>query len=85
MGVSWSVRMLEDYVLDARIRVGCPLVALGGGDDGRITAEQLLAWEEYATSRFEMVLFEGCGHGYIKENVNELFEFLSAYFRKLNF
>lgn len=63
-------RLLDDYVHDAKEKLAVPLTLLAGDRD-RMTEEDMLAWQELTSGRFELHTFSG-GHFYIAAHTREV-------------
>ena len=57
-------RAIETYQCPTDAVVGCPLVALVGTQDPRVTVEEAAAWEQHTSESFELLTFPG-GHFYL--------------------
>lgn len=51
--------------------LGCPITAMVGDDDPRVSEDDAQAWAEYTTGSFELVRFPG-GHFYLGEHGEEV-------------
>ncbi|HKS47102.1 MAG TPA: alpha/beta fold hydrolase [Amycolatopsis sp.] len=58
----------ETYRYRPRPRLTCPIVALVGDRDPKVTIDEARAWDEHTTSTFEMEVFSG-GHFYLTEHL----------------
>ncbi len=59
-----------------------PILALGGTSDPQVSVEQLNAWREQTTGRFEIQQFEG-GHFYHREREEELLACLRSFLKTI--
>ncbi|WP_078908167.1 thioesterase II family protein [Streptomyces vietnamensis] len=69
---------VETYRPEAGARVNCPVVALIGDVDPRVTAEQAAAWRDHTTADFALRVFSG-GHFYLAERQREVIATLTAH------
>ncbi len=58
--------MSESYICSERIKLACPILALGGNKDDGANEEDVKAWAEYTDDIFQYHIFEG-DHFYLKE------------------
>lgn len=63
--------LLETYQSRVHTSLPCPLVALGGADDPRVSPAQLRAWQALTQADFALRIFPG-GHFYLNEQVRPL-------------
>lgn len=56
--------------------VNCPIIALSGEDDHRVSLIGLDCWRHLTSSMFELTQFPGCNHDYIHQNNEQLLNFL---------
>lgn len=56
--------MVETYQYQADVPLACPIVALGGLDDARVSREQLEGWAMHTNDSFESQFFAG-GHFFL--------------------
>jgi pyochelin biosynthetic protein PchC len=59
-------RAIETYVVADGAVVHCPIWALVGDADPKVTPEEAGAWSKHTTSRFDLTVFPG-GHFYLAE------------------
>ncbi|MFI1285896.1 thioesterase II family protein [Streptomyces sp. NPDC020858] len=57
--------------------LGCPVVALTGDDDPRVTLDEAKAWSEHTVGGFELKVYEG-GHFYLNSHATAVTEAISA-------
>jgi surfactin synthase thioesterase subunit len=57
-------------------RLDCPIVALIGEADPKVTAAEAQAWQRHTAGRFELRLFPG-GHFYLNDHAGEVIELIS--------
>ncbi|WP_250284266.1 MULTISPECIES: alpha/beta fold hydrolase [unclassified Frankia] len=57
----------ETYRYQPGPKLACPIVALVGDSDPKVTADDARAWADHTTARFEMAVFPG-GHFYLTEH-----------------
>ncbi len=69
--------MDELYKPKNRIRMRCPVLALGGEEDTEADAHEIAAWEEYASDSFEYCIFPG-GHFFLKSSEKEMLSFICS-------
>ncbi len=55
----------------------CPVHALTGDADPRVTVEEAAAWEEHTSGRFTLTTFTG-GHFYLTDHLPAIFNLLAA-------
>jgi len=60
-------RIVESHRFAPGPLLNCPITALTGSDDPKVTAEEAAAWQEHTTSAFDLVTFPG-GHFYLTEH-----------------
>lgn len=70
--------LVETYRGSARTRLSCPIVALGGTEDGRVSEVELRAWQALTESAFDLHLLPG-GHFYVNEQAEPLLATLHNY------
>jgi len=54
-----DLEVFETYVHQPGVPLNCPLLALGGTADARVSRDQTLAWREHTTGAFESAFFPG--------------------------
>jgi surfactin synthase thioesterase subunit len=59
-------KAIETYSCDAGAMITCPIVAMVGNSDPRVTADEANAWGEHTTGNFELRRYPG-GHFYLVE------------------
>jgi surfactin synthase thioesterase subunit len=70
-------RAIETYGPRTEGRLGCPIVALVGGRDPKVTEAEARAWQLHTTGGFELRVFPG-GHFYLTEHSTEVIGLISA-------
>lgn len=70
--------LVESYQWQARARLPCPIVALGGDADNRATEADLRAWQELTQAAFALHLFPG-GHFYLNEQSKALLALIAEH------
>jgi surfactin synthase thioesterase subunit len=60
----------EQYVYQPGIQLSCPITALGGALDPRVSRDDLDAWKDHTTNSFSVRLFEG-GHFFVNESLQD--------------
>lgn len=68
--------VLETYVYTPRSRLDCPISALGGLQDSRVSCNDLEAWREQTNVNFSMQMFKG-NHSFIRSAQPLLLQFLN--------
>lgn len=66
-------RAIETYSCDPGAKIGCPIVALVGAQDPRVTVEEAAAWERHTDAGFELLTFPG-GHFYLTEQAEAVID-----------
>ncbi|MFE2322360.1 thioesterase II family protein [Streptomyces sp. NPDC059385] len=69
---------VETYAPEPGAAVTCPVVALIGDGDHRVTAEQAAAWRDHTTSDFSLRIFPG-GHFYLVERQRDVITTITAH------
>lgn len=69
-------KAIETYTHTPGRTVSCPIRALIGDSDPKVTVEEAKAWSEHTTGSFDMRVFPG-GHFYHVDQSRELIQFLS--------
>ena len=69
--------LFDTYAYSPFEPLPCPISALGGEQDGEVSAESLSAWRERTKGAFNQRLFPG-GHFYPKEQQTALLQVLTA-------
>lgn len=59
--------MSENYTCKERVKLACPILALGGYEDDGADEDDMRAWDEYTDDIFQCCMFKG-DHFYLKEN-----------------
>ncbi|MGW2649297.1 thioesterase II family protein [Streptomyces sp. NPDC001393] len=73
-------RAAETYRPTPGPLLSCPLTALTGDDDPRVTLDEAGAWAEHSTGPFELKVFPG-GHFYLNAEAPAVFSTLEARLR----
>ncbi|MFE7192682.1 thioesterase II family protein [Kitasatospora sp. NPDC057541] len=60
-------RAAETYVYEPGEALRCPLVALVGDDDPKVTVDEAAAWADHTEDRFDLRVFPG-GHFYLADH-----------------
>lgn len=68
---------IETYVYEPGPPLRCPIVALVGDSDPRVTVGQARAWDEYSTGTFDVRVFPG-GHFYLAAQQPDVVDTISA-------
>lgn len=63
----------ETYTYRPGPRLSCPVVAMVGDDDPRVTLDEARAWGEHTAGEFELVVFPG-GHFYLNDRVPDILD-----------
>lgn len=71
--------LLETYQSRVGASLPCPLVALGGADDLRVSPAELRAWQALTQADFALRIFPG-GHFYLNEQLRPLLATIIHYF-----
>ena len=69
-------KLVETYKHVNKIKLNCPLTAIGGIDDNEVTHEDISAWNEYTHHQFSLHKLPG-GHFFIKQSQKMLLQLLS--------
>ncbi|MFG2978416.1 thioesterase II family protein [Streptomyces sp. NPDC048331] len=70
-------RAVETYVHRPGASVGCPVTALTGDSDPKVTIDEALAWEAHTTGAFHSEVFSG-GHFYLSHHQEAVLRTVSA-------
>lgn len=70
-------RAIETYGPRPDGQVGCPIVALVGEHDPKVTEVEAGAWQRHTTGAFELRVFPG-GHFYLNDHAAEVIALVSA-------
>lgn len=65
--------MDEIYYTKNAVKLKCPILAIGGSLDKEANEDEISAWKQYASSKFEYKMFEG-GHFFIKQHEKEVLD-----------
>ncbi|HEX6355195.1 thioesterase II family protein [Actinophytocola sp.] len=61
----------ETYSYEPGPPLSCPIIALTGDNDPRVTIEEAEAWRDHTTAEFELAVFPG-GHFYLNDHVPDI-------------
>jgi pyochelin biosynthetic protein PchC len=75
-GVRADYRAVETYRHTAGSTVACPITALVGDADPKVSLEEAEAWREHTTDAFHMHVFPG-GHFFLGPNARKINEMLT--------
>jgi pyochelin biosynthetic protein PchC len=75
--VKSDYKAVETYEHTPGRSVSCPVLALIGDSDAKVTAEEAGAWAEHTTGPFEMRIFPG-GHFYLVDQSAQIIGLISA-------
>ncbi|MEU5811743.1 thioesterase II family protein (plasmid) [Streptomyces sp. HUAS TT3] len=70
-------RAVETHVHEPGATVRCPITALTGDVDPKVTVEEALAWERHTTGGFRSEVFSG-GHFYLSDHQDAVMRTVSA-------
>ena len=73
-------KAIETYVYAPGPPLNCPITALTGDADPRVTIADVFAWAEHCTGNFEFRTFPG-GHFYLQDRLPDVAETISAALR----
>jgi surfactin synthase thioesterase subunit len=76
-GVRNDFRVAETYRYAGTPPLTCPITALTGSADPRVTLAEVQAWRAHTTSEFDVRVFPG-GHFYLVDHQTELLDVLSG-------
>jgi surfactin synthase thioesterase subunit len=68
-------RAAETYRVQPGPALRCPIIALAGADDPKATLDEVAAWEEHTTGRFQFRHWTG-GHFYLSEHQADVLDVL---------
>ncbi|MFF8811967.1 thioesterase II family protein [Streptomyces pactum] len=68
---------IETYRCAPDATVDCPVLALIGDRDPRVTAEEARVWQRHTTGRFDLQFFDG-GHFYLVPRATEVMDRVAA-------
>jgi medium-chain acyl-[acyl-carrier-protein] hydrolase len=54
-----DMTLIERHDYRMHQRLACPISVLAGKDDGNVSNEKLMAWQEHTTGTFELKMFDG--------------------------
>ncbi|CAM5379606.1 alpha/beta fold hydrolase [Streptomyces atroolivaceus] len=74
-------KAVETYRYDPDDRLSCPVVALLGDDDPRVTEDEARAWGEHTDGEFGMRVFPG-GHFYLNEQAGAVLSAVTEHVAK---
>lgn len=69
-------KAIETYVYQPRPKLNCPIHALVGDSDPRVTVEEAQGWAKHTSGIFDLRVFSG-GHFYLSERAPEVIETIS--------
>jgi surfactin synthase thioesterase subunit len=72
-------RAIETYTCPQDVTVACPVSALVGDADPKVTADEAAAWAAHTTGGFDLHTFSG-GHFYLVARANEVLKVLRRHF-----
>jgi surfactin synthase thioesterase subunit len=72
----------ETYTYRPGPRLSCPVVALVGDDDPRVTLDEARAWREHTAGEFELAVFPG-GHFYLNDHVPDILDRIRRHTRSI--
>ncbi|MEV5959487.1 alpha/beta fold hydrolase [Streptomyces sp. NPDC051987] len=70
-------RALETYACQPGATVGCPVIGLAGESDPRVSVDDVAAWREHTTTRFDLRVFQG-GHFYVEQRTAAVADTVAA-------
>jgi pyochelin biosynthesis protein PchC len=73
----------ETYTYRPGPRLTCPIVALTGDRDPRVTVEEADAWREHTDGDFELVVYPGA-HFYLNDHVPDILRRIRAHVRSVS-
>jgi pyochelin biosynthesis protein PchC len=71
----------ETYTYRPGPRLSCPIVALTGDSDPKVTGEEADAWREHTSADFELVTYPG-EHFYLNDHTPDILRRISAHVRE---
>ena len=74
-----DLKMLENRVHAEYPPLDCPIVALGGVNDGLVNRTELSKWQDETTGHFRVRMFPG-GHFYLRERLPEVAQLIENEF-----
>ncbi|SEF04488.1 Surfactin synthase thioesterase subunit [Streptomyces sp. 3213] len=75
-----DLTLCETYTHRAEAPLPCPLTVLAGSDDDSVGETELVAWREHASADFELHLFPGVPHLYVRGAERQLAETITRTF-----
>jgi len=72
----------ETYAYRPGTRLRCPVVALVGDSDPKVSVEEADAWREHTDGEFDLAVFPG-GHFYLNDRVPDILERIRQHTRSL--
>ncbi|TDV47909.1 thioesterase II family protein [Actinophytocola oryzae] len=72
----------ETYTYTQGPRLNCPIVAMTGDVDPKVTLEEAQAWREHTSGEFELVVYPG-GHFYLNEHVPDILDRIRAHAKSI--
>jgi surfactin synthase thioesterase subunit len=73
----------ETYTHHPGTRLSCPIIALTGDNDPKVTIDEADAWRDHTTGDFELMVFPG-GHFYLNDHTPEILERIRAHTRLIS-
>lgn len=74
---------VETYAYRPGPRLTCPIIALTGNNDPKVTVEGADAWREHTTGAFELVVYPGA-HFYLNDHVPDILHRIRAHTRSIS-
>jgi len=71
-------RAAETYRYEPVERLRCPIVALTGDDDPKVSLDEAKAWGEHTQAAFDLRVFRG-GHFYLADHQKEIVSLVTAH------
>ena len=75
-----DLTLCETYTHRAEAPLPCPLTVLAGSDDDSVDAAELVDWREHTSADFELHLFAGAPHLYVRGAERRLAETITRTF-----
>ncbi|NUQ96488.1 MAG: thioesterase [Streptomyces sp.] len=61
-----DLTLCETYTHRAEAPLACPLTVLAGSDDDSVNGRELASWREHTSAGFELLVFPGAPHLYVR-------------------
>jgi pyochelin biosynthesis protein PchC len=74
---------VETYVYRPGPRLTCPIIALTGSGDPKVTPEDADGWRDYTTGAFELVVYPG-GHFYLTDHMTDILNRIRTHTRSIS-